>query len=70
MGQQSRFFAERLEREAGTGLEDQVRRGFDLAFGRTPTSEETASSAAFVKQDGLPQFCRALFNANEFIFVY
>jgi mono/diheme cytochrome c family protein len=68
--QQSALFASRLEREAGTNLQAQVRRAFALAFLRAPTEAEQSASAEFIIQHGLPAFCRALLNANEFLFVF
>ena len=45
----------------------QVGRAFALMFGRAPSREEIADSTALIAQHGLAAFCRALFNANEFI---
>jgi hypothetical protein len=67
--QQAGYFAERLRKEAGDDVRAQVRRAFRLAFGRGPTGEEAAAAAALVRQHGLPALCRALFNANEFVYV-
>ncbi len=68
MLQQAKFFAERLQREA-KGEDAQVRRGFRLAFQREPTPAEQAAGVRLVRDHGLPALCRALFNANEFLFV-
>jgi mono/diheme cytochrome c family protein len=68
--QQSDLLAARLERDAGASSEDRIRRAFRLAFGRDPSSPETASAATLVLKHGLPALCRALFNANEFVTVY
>ena len=59
-------WAERLRREAGDRPADQVRLGFQLAFGREPGREEAAAGEALVAQAGLVQFCRMMFAANEF----
>jgi hypothetical protein len=67
--QQAGFFAERLEREAGRRPHEQVRRAFALAYGRAPSRGELASALELVRQEGLPALCRALFNANEFVFL-
>ncbi|GMV93874.1 MAG: hypothetical protein AMXMBFR82_36520 [Candidatus Hydrogenedentota bacterium] len=69
MNAQAEVFAGRLKNEAGETIEDQVRRAFLLAFGREPDSEETAASAAFVRDRGLILFCRALYSANEFLYL-
>jgi hypothetical protein len=66
---QGERFAERLQKEAGPEAADQVRRAFLLAFGREPTSPEAAAAVTLVQRHGLAVLCRALFNANEFVFV-
>lgn len=69
MQQQAQLFADRLTREAGSDTNARVARAFALAFNRPPTPVESASSAAFVEKEGLPTFCRALFNASEFLYL-
>jgi hypothetical protein len=68
MLQQSRLFAERLEREAAEPP-SQVRRAFELAFGREPLADELAASEEVIRQHGIATFCRAIFNSNEFLFI-
>jgi hypothetical protein len=68
--QQAALFAERLLREVGNDTKDQVRRGFRLAFGRAPSAEESAAAVQLTQEQGLAAFCRALLNANEFVYVY
>jgi hypothetical protein len=48
---------------------EQVRRAFRLAFQREPTRDEAEAAVKLVKQHGLAALTRALFNANEFVFV-
>jgi hypothetical protein len=67
--QQASFFADRITRETGTDVPAQVRLGFRLALQREASAEEAAASATLVREHGLPALCRALFNANEFLFV-
>jgi hypothetical protein len=67
--QQSRIFADRLAREAGNHSSAQVRRAFRLAFQRQPDQDELSAAVQLVRQDGLTELCRALFNANEFVYV-
>jgi hypothetical protein len=67
--EQSEVFANRLQRESGEDPARQVQRGFLLAFGRTPSSREEQVSMQLVKDHGLTALCRALCNANEFLFV-
>ncbi len=68
--QQAGFFAERLEKDAGAQPEAQVRRAFALAFARVPAEDEITAAVALIREHGLTIFCRALFNANEFINVF
>jgi hypothetical protein len=69
MVQQAGHFAERLQREAGSDVDAQVRRGFRLAFQREPSQEELSAAVHLVRDAGLPAFCRALLNANELLYV-
>jgi len=68
--QQSNLFAGRLRREASADTNGQVRRAFQLTFLRDPTADEQAASVEFIQAHGLSAFCRAMLNANEFLFVF
>ncbi len=67
--EQAVFFAQRLNSEAPKSAGEKVHAAFKRCFGRKPTDAELADSTAFIEQVGLPQFCRAMLNANEFVFV-
>ena len=69
MLQQSDLFAERLDSEAGSEATAQVDRAFRLALGRGPMNDERDAAARLITDHGLPAFCRALLNANEFVYV-
>jgi hypothetical protein len=69
MAQQSGFFAARLEKEAEASVDARVRLAFELAFSRMPAADELKASKRLVADYGLPAFCRAVLNSNEFIFV-
>ena len=69
MLQQAELFAERLRSDVGLQPDAQAERGFGLAFGRAPTDAERSAAVSLMGQHGLPAFCRALFNANEFVYV-
>jgi len=69
MMQAAGFFAQRLEREASKSMNAQVQLAFRLAFQREAYPEELHASANLIRQHGLPIFCRALLNANEFVYV-
>ena len=58
-----------MKRMARSDKSRQNRRAFEVIFLRSPTMEEFTASNEIVEQHGLPAFCRALLNANEFLFV-
>lgn len=62
-------FAERLVRDAGPEPDAQVRRAYQLAYGRDPSSDELATAVAIVKEHGASVMTRAIFNSNEFLYV-
>ena len=66
--QQSELFAARIRAESSDPA-SQVAVAIQLAFGRLPTNDETTAAVTFVKEHGLPALCRAVLNANEFLFV-
>ena len=61
----------RLEREAGKDAGQQVNRAFELAYLRAPSQTERAAAVDFLKSnpDSLVDFCQALFNSNEFVYM-
>jgi mono/diheme cytochrome c family protein len=67
--QQAEFFAQRLRAETGPDPVRQVERGFYLAFGRAATDIERESAVKLIASHGTETFCRALYNANEFVYV-
>ncbi len=67
--QQSEIFATRLRDQAGDDPAAQVRTAWQLAFNRLPERTEAKDAVAFVRAEGLPALCRALLNANEFLFI-
>ncbi len=66
--QQAGIFAERLEKESAS-RKDQVERAWRLCYQRPPEPAESEDSLAFIEAEGLVQFCRALLNANELVFI-
>src|SRR5579883_88444 len=69
MLQQAGYFAERVKKDAGSEPEAQVKHAFALAFQRSPSAKERVAALKLVKDHGLMALCRALLNANEFVFV-
>jgi hypothetical protein len=61
--------AERLKAEAGDDAAAQLERACALAFQRSPAADEIAEAVPLITAYGLDAFCRALLNANEFIYV-
>jgi len=66
--QQADFFADRVRHEAGSQPEAQIRRAFQIAFGRAPVAAESKAARRLVERQGLPTLCRGLMNANEFLY--
>jgi len=70
MQQQAGFLSRRLQREAGKNPSAQVKLAFQLAFNREPERKELSAAVQLIKVQGLPIFCRALYNANEFVYLF
>ncbi len=66
---QASLFAERLQRECGKDLAKQIDRAYTLCFGRAATQKETLLSSNFLKTRSLVDFCHAIINLNEFVYV-
>ncbi len=79
--EQAGFFAERVAQEAPS---DPLRRAFALALNRVPNTKEMQMARAFIKKQqagyaerkdanparaALRDFCHALFNSNDFLYV-
>jgi hypothetical protein len=69
MLQQAQFLAERVEKDAGRDVTEQVKVVFRLVFQRVPSKTEQAAGETLVRTHGVAALCRAVFNANEFVFV-
>jgi cytochrome c553 len=82
--EQAGFIAERVAREAGANLRAQVRRAFQLTLNRLPSVKETQWALDFIKAQtagyaerknerpevgALRDFCHALINLNEFLYL-
>ncbi|MGH9722345.1 MAG: PSD1 and planctomycete cytochrome C domain-containing protein [Bryobacteraceae bacterium] len=67
---QAKYFAQRVQLEAGREVRDQIDRAWRLALGRAPLESEQTRAAQFMKDnpDGLTDLCQALFNLNEFVY--
>ncbi|QDU75601.1 Planctomycete cytochrome C [Bremerella volcania] len=65
---QAELLSERLQNEADS-VAHQVVRAYRLCYGREPSEREADAAQAFINQQGLEAFCRALLNSNEFLFL-
>ena len=70
MVQQSGKMADKLLKEAGNSVEEQVRTAYQLYYGRPALVEEINDATEFVRDHSLADFCRAMFNSNEFLFTF
>jgi hypothetical protein len=68
--QQAELLDGRLRADAGETPEAQTDRAFALFYARPPDAYEHAQSVAFIREQGLRSFCRALYNTSEFLFVF
>ena len=46
-----------------------VKLAYRLAFGRAPTADELSVALEFIHESGLQDFCHALLNSNEFVYL-
>ena len=82
--QQAGFFAERVAAEAGTDPRKQIASAFKLALNRQPSEKETAWAIEFLQKQtagyaerknekpeaaALRDFCHAIFNLSEFLYL-
>jgi hypothetical protein len=61
-------FACRLECAEASGAA-RVKLAYRLAFGRAPTARELAAALEFIGESKLENFCHALLNSNEFVYL-
>lgn len=70
MAQQSKLFAARLESECGRNRQCQLRHAYKLAMARSPLPVEIRIAEKFRAKGGqLQDFCLALLNRNEFVYI-
>jgi hypothetical protein len=60
--------AARLDKAAPTP-DERVRLAFRLTYGRLPTPDEANLARTFMQESPLSELCRALMNANEFVYL-
>ena len=72
--EKGKLFAERVTREAGSDPDKAIDQAYLIAFSRRPTSEEREAGLKFLRthskpSDALADYCHALLNLNEFLYV-
>lgn len=65
---QAEHLAKRISKESSR-TEKKVALAVQLTLGRDPSSSEVTKFAAYADEHGLANFCRLLFNTNEFMFI-
>ena len=80
---QSRLFAQRVERTAGPSVPEQIETTFRIALGRSPSTEETQLAATLLQEQtarhkaaskqtastvALADLCQMVLNTNEFLY--
>jgi len=70
MHEQAGRFAARLERECGSDESCALRRAYKVALSLAPSSAEVAMGREFLHSGGtLPDFCLALVNRHDFVYI-
>ena len=64
----AKHFAARVAKEA-SAPPAQIDLAFRLALGRPPSAKETEAMSGYVREHGLTNLCRLIYNLNEFNFV-
>jgi hypothetical protein len=73
-------FAGRVAQQAGNDLDQQITLAYQLAYHRAPTAQQLQAAREFIRQQtalaregqnaaALVDFCHALLNSNEFVYV-
>ena len=69
MIQQAELLAESLEQESPGAIDRQVFHAYERCYGRSPSEREVGAAMKFIAEYGLQEFCRAMLNSNEFLFL-
>jgi hypothetical protein len=64
----AKALAAQVEKDAA-GADERVTLFYRLSLGRAPTKEESRLAREFLAESPLHEFCRALFNTNEFVYL-
>jgi hypothetical protein len=64
----ARALAERLTK-THSAADEQIKAAFRHAFAREPSADEVEWSRELLRDASLAELCRALLNANEFVYI-
>ena len=64
----AKALAARIEKETRTS-EERIALSYRFALGRQPSSAESRIGSKFLEGSSLSEYCRALFNLNEFVYL-
>ena len=67
--QAAKALAERVTKARPTNPREQIQLAFAYAFQRKPAPHESSACLEFLQKRSFPELCRALLNANEFIYL-
>jgi hypothetical protein len=67
--QMAQAFAARIEKVAGNDPGERITAAWRLALGRDPAEAERAVALRLLQNGTLPEFCRAVMNLNEFLYL-
>jgi hypothetical protein len=70
ISQQSDLLARRVEKDVGSDPLLQINRLFALLFQRDARADEESAAHELLAREGLPLLCRAMLNANEFVYLF
>ena len=51
-------------------MDAQILAAYQKFYGRPASTEEMEDASNFIKAHSLTDFCRAMFNSNEFLFTF
>ena len=68
--QQSEILAAKIKKEFPNNTEAGISAVFHKFFARKPTTKELTLAKKLVQDNGYPSLCRALYNSNEFLFIF
>ena len=76
MMQQADILAKRIDKETLIHVREKqqltyakIQKAYQLCYSRKPSARELSNALGFIDKHGMTQFCRAMLNSNEFLFI-